>query len=245
MNYKLSSGNAAYFFEKRSKKIQNLVDGVIIRCYVYGIEQNKTLVSKTTNTHTGDYKMEKMFAVAGLSMLEGKTKVRFANELARAKVLEKNGHTAIRLVMLAEPMTKEAAVAALLAHADFQDADAQAVLTAYGEDEKPAKAAKAPKLTLDDMPKRDDKGHFLKRATREEMLLAKLAEMAAKAKRTKRTPEEAAAIKAKNRKLIKAVHERMQAETVADVELLDVDADDAVDLNDLGVELPGYDMLEA
>lgn len=189
--------------------------------------------------------MEKMFEVAGMSTLEGKTKVRFANELARAKVLEKNGHTAIKLVQLATAMTKADAVAALLAHADFQDADAQAVLKAYGDDEKPAKAPKAPKLTLDDMPKRDDKGHFLKRATREEMLLAKLAEMAAKAKKTVRTPEEAAAIKAKNRKLIKAVHGRMQTEQVADVELLDVDAEDAVDLTDLGVDLPGYDALEA
>lgn len=186
--------------------------------------------------------MEKMFAVAGLSTLEGKTKVRFANELARAKVLEKNGHTAIRLVMLAEPMTKEAAVATLLGHADFQDAAAQAVLMSHGEDEKPVKA---PKLTLEDMPKRDEKGHFLKRETREEMLLARLAEMAAKAKRVKRTPEEAAAIKAKNLKLIKAVHERMNAEQVADVELLDVDADDTVDLNTLGVDLPDFDALEA
>jgi hypothetical protein len=56
--------------------------------------------------------MEKMFAVAGMSNLDGKVKVRFANEMARVKVLEKNGHTDVRLVALAAAMTKDAAVAA-------------------------------------------------------------------------------------------------------------------------------------
>jgi hypothetical protein len=139
--------------------------------------------------------MEKMFAVAGMSNLDGKVKVRFANEMARVKVLEKNGHTDVRLVALAAAMTKDAAVAALMVHDAFQDAAAQAVLKAYGDDDKPAKAVNAPKLTLDDMPKRDGKGHFIKRETREEMLLAKLAEMANK-NRPVRTAEEQAAIKA-------------------------------------------------
>jgi hypothetical protein len=189
--------------------------------------------------------MEKMFAVAGMSNLDGKVKVRFANEMARVKVLEKNGHTDVRLVALAAAMTKDAAVAALMVHADFQDAAAQAVLAAYGEDEKPARAPKAPKLTLEDMPKRDGKGHFIKRETREEMLLAKLAEMAPK-KRVVRTAEEQAAINAKRLKTIKEVHQRMQADNNKDVALLDADVDaDDVDLNDLGVELPEYDLLDA
>ena len=188
--------------------------------------------------------MEKMFAVAGMSNLDGKVKVRFANDMARVKVLEKNGHTDVRLVALAAAMTKDAAVAALVLHDAFQDAAAQAVLAAYGDDEKPAKAAKAPKLTLEDMPKRDGKGHFIKRETREEMLLAKLAEMASK-KPVVRTAEEQAAINAKRLKTIKEVHKRLQADNNKDVALLDAEVDEDVDLSDLGVELPEYDMLDA
>jgi len=189
--------------------------------------------------------MEKMFAVAGMSNLDGKVKVRFANEMARVKVLEKNGHTDVRLVALAAAMTKDAAVAALMVHDAFQDAAAQAVLKAYGDDDKPAKAVNAPKLTLDDMPKRDGKGHFIKRETREEMLLAKLAEMTNK-NRPVRTAEEQAAIKAKRLKTIKEVHQRMQADNNKDVALLDaeVDADD-VELADLGIDLPVDDMIYA
>jgi hypothetical protein len=234
-----SAAATLLFFEKNVKKIQKVVDGGIINCYVCDIAQDAV-------THTQrNYKMEKMFAVAGMSNLDGKVKVRFANEMARVKVLEKNGHTDVRLVALAAAMTKDAAVAALMVHADFQDAAAQAVLAAYGEDEKPARAPKAPKLTLEDMPKRDGKGHFIKRETREEMLLAKLAEMAPK-KRVVRTAEEQAAINAKRLKTIKEVHQRMQADNNKDVALLDADVDaDDVDLNDLGVELPEYDLLDA
>jgi len=189
--------------------------------------------------------MEKMFAVAGMSNLDGKVKVRFANEMARVKVLEKNGHTDVRLVALAAAMTKDAAVAALMVHDAFQDAAAQAVLAAYGDDEKPAKAPKAPKLTLDDMPKRDGKGHFIKRETREEMLLAKLAEMAVK-NRPARTAEEQAAINAKRLKTIKEVHQRMQADNNKDVTLLDAEVDvDDVELSDLGIDLPVDDMIYA
>ena len=233
-----SAAATLLFFEKNVKKIQNVVDGGIINCYVCDIAQDAV-------THTQrNYKMEKMFAVAGMSNLDGKVKVRFANDMARVKVLEKNGHTDVRLVALAAAMTKDAAVAALVLHDAFQDAAAQAVLAAYGDDEKPAKAAKAPKLTLEDMPKRDGKGHFIKRETREEMLLAKLAEMASK-KPVVRTAEEQAAINAKRLKTIKEVHKRLQADNNKDVALLDAEVDEDVDLSDLGVELPEYDMLDA
>lgn len=49
---------------------------------------------------------EKRFAVAGVSTLEGKTKVRFANDTMRIKILAKNGHTGIDLVDLPREMTK-------------------------------------------------------------------------------------------------------------------------------------------
>jgi len=49
---------------------------------------------------------EKKFAVAGVSTLEGKTKVRFANDTMRIKILAKNGHTDVNLVDLPREMTK-------------------------------------------------------------------------------------------------------------------------------------------
>ena len=48
----------------------------------------------------------KKFAVAGVSTYEGKTKVRFANDTMRVKILAKNGHTDVQLVDLPREMTK-------------------------------------------------------------------------------------------------------------------------------------------
>ena len=48
----------------------------------------------------------KKFAVAGVSTLAGKTKVRFANDTMRIKILAKNGHENIELVDLPHEMTK-------------------------------------------------------------------------------------------------------------------------------------------
>ena len=48
----------------------------------------------------------KTFAVAGVSTLDGKTKIRFANDVMRIKILAKNGHTDIELVDLPNEMTK-------------------------------------------------------------------------------------------------------------------------------------------
>jgi hypothetical protein len=49
---------------------------------------------------------DKKFAVAGVSTLEGKTKVRFANDTMRIKILAKNGHTNVELIELPHEMTK-------------------------------------------------------------------------------------------------------------------------------------------
>jgi len=49
---------------------------------------------------------EKMFSVAGVSTQAGKTKIRFANDTMRIKILAKNGHTDIDLVELPTAMTK-------------------------------------------------------------------------------------------------------------------------------------------
>ena len=55
----------------------------------------------------------KLYTVAGTSVLNGKTAYRFANSMSRAGVLARNGHEAVRLVALPEPMTKESAIAYL------------------------------------------------------------------------------------------------------------------------------------
>jgi hypothetical protein len=58
-------------------------------------------------------KMEKLFSVAGTSALEGVVKFRVANgsATARTKVLVRSGHTDIKLVDLAKPMSKTDAIA--------------------------------------------------------------------------------------------------------------------------------------
>jgi ribosome maturation protein Sdo1 len=48
----------------------------------------------------------KKFAVAGVSTLNGKTKIRFANDVMRIKILAKNGHKDVELVELPREMTK-------------------------------------------------------------------------------------------------------------------------------------------
>lgn len=52
----------------------------------------------------------KMFSVAGVSHFKGQFKVRFANDLARVKLLMKNDNTDIELIELPEPMSKPDAV---------------------------------------------------------------------------------------------------------------------------------------
>lgn len=61
---------------------------------------------------------EKRFAVAGVSTLNGKTKIRFANDGARIKILIKNGHSDVELVDLPREMTK-AEIAQHLTEIDF------------------------------------------------------------------------------------------------------------------------------
>jgi len=56
----------------------------------------------------------KLFTVAGVSKLNGQFKARFANDITRVKVLDKNGHTDINLIELPAAMDKETAVEHLL-----------------------------------------------------------------------------------------------------------------------------------
>jgi hypothetical protein len=73
---------------------------------------------------------DKTFKFVGTSTLNGKTKVRFANDIMRIKVLDKNGHENVKFEELAEPVTKDVAVAHLstIGFAG-EDADIKAALT--------------------------------------------------------------------------------------------------------------------
>ena len=80
----------------------------------------------------------KLFKVVGISTLNGKTKVRFANDTSRVKILVKNGHTNVDLFELPEAMTKEAALAHVKANNLFAipadtDVTADALVAVAGE----------------------------------------------------------------------------------------------------------------
>lgn len=91
-----------------------------------------------------------LFKVAGVSTLNGKTKVRFANDMvSRVKMLLKDGHEDINLIELAEPLTKGDVVkylktTDLMNTARFADA-------IHSADEKynSVKVSKKPEISLD------------------------------------------------------------------------------------------------
>ncbi len=91
---------------------------------------------------------DKLFTVVGTSKLDGVTKVRFANDVLRTKVLQKHGHEDIVLVELPEAMTKLEAVKAIQSDEAFSSAASQAAIADYLDANAPkAKSTKtaAPK----------------------------------------------------------------------------------------------------
>jgi hypothetical protein len=103
----------------------------------------------------------KTFTHAGVSTLNGETKIRYANDAMRVKVLAKGGHTDIDFVDLLEPMTKEQAVFKLV---ELKFGQGNAVIEQALEAEmtkrtdvpkadkavaKPAKAVKSKPITLE------------------------------------------------------------------------------------------------
>lgn len=64
------------------------------------------------------------FTHAGVSTLNGKIKVRYANGSSRVKVLIKNGHTRIDMIEMIYPMSKKDAIAYLL-RIDFDNGNAE------------------------------------------------------------------------------------------------------------------------
>jgi len=123
--------------------------------------------------------MEK-FTVIGTSKLGNIVKARWANDYAqRVRKLEFHGHTDIKLVELPEAMDKAAACRWLLASAlvaDFTDVERQALTLEIAKREPKAAAVVKPEPTLADVPLRNDRGHFIKREVREQMLADLIAE---------------------------------------------------------------------
>ena len=65
---------------------------------------------------------EKKFGVAGVSTFNGKTKIRWANDSMRIKILLKNGHSNVELVNLPREMTKRE-IALYLQETEFMKDD--------------------------------------------------------------------------------------------------------------------------
>jgi hypothetical protein len=96
--------------------------------------------------------MSKLFSVAGVSKRNGTFKARFANDLARVKVLAKTGSTDIDLIELKEPMTKEAIVAYLLS-INFDNGNKEVRAALEAEVEKRTATPKAAKAATAKSPK--------------------------------------------------------------------------------------------
>lgn len=74
----------------------------------------------------------KTFSVAGVSTLNGVTKVRFANDFVnRFKILAKNDHQDINLIELDGEFTKDQVCEILINHPKFQDEAAQGAIAEY------------------------------------------------------------------------------------------------------------------
>ena len=84
---------------------------------------------------------DKKFSVAGVSTLSGKTKLRFANDVMRIKILAKNGHTDVELVELPQEMTKAEAVQHLKTVGFGKGKPAIEAAIAYTEKKNPVAAA--------------------------------------------------------------------------------------------------------
>jgi len=68
----------------------------------------------------------KTYSVAGTSTLNGKTKIRFANDfVSRLKILYKNGHENVELLELGGEFTKSEVCQILMAHPKFQSEEQQ------------------------------------------------------------------------------------------------------------------------
>jgi hypothetical protein len=89
-----------------------------------------------------------MFKVAGVSKFKGEVKVRFANDMTRVKVLDKNEHTDINLIELPKAMEKGAVVKFLLTSELMQNTEAKMAIEEADEKYNGAKVVKAAKTAV-------------------------------------------------------------------------------------------------
>ena len=156
--------------------------------------------------------MEKLFTVAGTSALEGVVKFRVANgsAAARTKVLTRSGHTDIKLVDLATPMSKDDAIA-------FVKSQGSAFSAETATATKPAKVAKAPKqktVKMATIVKQVSKKFAAEKSVRaiNASFAAKSAEVpAAETQPTANSINEIAKIKAKNLETMRRVSNKLAA----------------------------------
>lgn len=92
---------------------------------------------------------DKKFAVAGVSTLNGKTKIRFANDTMRIKILSKNGHENVDLIPLPNEMTKVEIGQYLTSINYGAGNDAIVAAVAYVVKKNPAPAIQATVATTD------------------------------------------------------------------------------------------------
>lgn len=86
---------------------------------------------------------DKKFSVAGVSTLNGKTKIRWANDVMRIKILAKNGHENVELVELPHEMTKAEIVQHLRSIGFGSGNPATEAALKYAEKKNPAAKAAA------------------------------------------------------------------------------------------------------
>jgi hypothetical protein len=82
--------------------------------------------------------MNTLFTVAGVSKWNNAYKVRFANDIARVKMLVKRGNTDIELIELPEPMTKPQIVTYLKTTDLYKNAEYSAAIDEADEKYNPA-----------------------------------------------------------------------------------------------------------
>jgi hypothetical protein len=86
----------------------------------------------------------KKFEVAGYSTLNGKTKLRFANDIMRIKILNKRGHTDVELISLPYAMSKAEIAEYMLTNSLGVDVPAVLAAIKYTQKKNPTAAVKAP-----------------------------------------------------------------------------------------------------
>ena len=133
------------------------------------------------------------FTHAGVSKLNGKFKVRYANDAVRVKVLAKNGHTDIDLIELKSPMVKEDALAYLMS-IDF--ANGNTAIQAALEAEIDKRSVKPAKAASKDKPKKEAKKPKKEAVPAKKVAAKAVAKPAAKKAKAPTAGEQAAAIAA-------------------------------------------------